>query len=67
MDIHYRVAGLTAKAVAEAHQRDLAVQAKYGVNYRSYRYDDGSGRAPLSRGPSGQPVPVGTASRSLTY
>lgn len=44
MDIHYRVAGLTSKAVADAHLRDLAVQAKYGVSYRSYWYDEASGR-----------------------
>ena len=31
MDVHDKVPGLTAKAVAEAHQQDLKVQAKHKV------------------------------------
>ena len=31
MDIHKGVEGLTAEAVAGAHQKDLEVQARYGV------------------------------------
>ena len=31
MDIHKKVDGATAEAVAEAHERDLGIQAKYGV------------------------------------
>lgn len=30
MDVHEKVEGLTAKAVAEAHKRDLEVQGKQG-------------------------------------
>ena len=44
MDVHQHVEGLTGEAVAGAHQRDLEVQAKYGVNYLKYWYDEGSGR-----------------------
>jgi len=44
MDVHYRVAGLTAKAVADAHRKDLATQDKYGVRFRSYWYDETTGR-----------------------
>lgn len=44
LDVHNRIEGLTAEAVAGAHQRDLAVQGKYGVNYRKYWYDEGTGK-----------------------
>ena len=44
MDIHHHVEGLTADAVAGAHQRDLETQQKYGVNYRQYWFDEGSGK-----------------------
>ena len=43
MDHHHQVEGLPAEAVAGAHQRDLEVQAKHGVNYLKYRFDDGTG------------------------
>ena len=36
MDEHRHVKGVTKQAVADAHAKDLAVQGKYGVNYRSY-------------------------------
>lgn len=44
MDIHKGVEGLTAEAVAGAHQKDLEVQAKHGVKYLNYWYnaDDGT-------------------------
>ena len=44
MDVHDHVEGLTADAVAGAHQRDLEVQAKYGVDYQQYWFDEGSGK-----------------------
>ena len=44
MDIHHKVNGLTAEAVAEAHSRDLEVQEKYGVKYLQYWYDEDTGR-----------------------
>jgi hypothetical protein len=43
MDHHHKVDGLTAEAVAGAHQRDLEVQAKHGVNYRKYWFDTETG------------------------
>jgi hypothetical protein len=43
MDIHKGVEGLTTAAVTEAHQKDLAVQGKYGVKYLKYWYDKGTG------------------------
>jgi hypothetical protein len=43
MDHHRNVEGLTAEAVAEAHQRDLEVQDRYGVNYHRYWYNEESG------------------------
>jgi hypothetical protein len=44
MDVHEKVEGLTAEAVAGAHRRDLEVQAAYGVDYRQYWFDEGSGK-----------------------
>jgi hypothetical protein len=43
MDIHKGVVGLTTEAVTAAHQKDLAVQGKYGVKYLKYWYDEGTG------------------------
>lgn len=43
MDIHKGVDGLTAEAVIGAHQKDLEVQDKYGVNYLKYWYDESTG------------------------
>ena len=44
MDVHHHVEGLTAEAVAGAHQADLQTQAKYGVNYLQYWFDEASGK-----------------------
>jgi hypothetical protein len=44
MDVHHKVDGLTADAVAGAHARDLEVQDEYGVNYLQYWFDEGSGK-----------------------
>jgi hypothetical protein len=43
MDIHRKVDGANAEAVAGAHARDLEVQTKYGVNYKKYWIDETSG------------------------
>ncbi len=40
MDVHRHVKGVTAKAVADAHAKDLQVQGRHGVNYRSYWVDE---------------------------
>jgi hypothetical protein len=44
MDVHHKVEGLTDEAVTAAHQKDLAVQDKYGVKYLSYWYDKEAGK-----------------------
>jgi len=44
MDVHDHVEGLTAEAVAGAHQRDLEVEGKYGVQYLKYWFDEPSGK-----------------------
>lgn len=44
MDVHNGVEGLTAEAVAGAHQKDLEVQEAHGVNYLKYWFDEGSGK-----------------------
>jgi hypothetical protein len=43
MDIHKRVPGLTRQAVADAHQRDLAVQAPHDVKYLQYWFNEATG------------------------
>jgi hypothetical protein len=43
MDIHKKVDGVTADAVAGAHEKDLEVGSKYGVNYKKYWIDEDSG------------------------
>ena len=43
MDTHKNVEGLTAEAVAEAHQQDLEVQAKHGVKYLHYWFNEAEG------------------------
>jgi hypothetical protein len=43
MDIHKKVDGATAGAVADAHFRDLEVQGKYGVKYQKYWVDENNG------------------------
>lgn len=45
MDVHLLGPGsVTAEAVAEAHQKDLAVQADYGVSFERYWVDEEAGR-----------------------
>ena len=44
MDVHNHVEGLTAEAVHGAHQRDLEVQTRYGVDYKQYWFDEDSGK-----------------------
>lgn len=43
MDIHKHVEGATTEAVAGAHQLDVETQAKYGVKYLKYWFDESSG------------------------
>jgi hypothetical protein len=44
LDIHYLGAGnVTAKDVAAAHKKDLAVEGKYGVNFINYWVDEKKG------------------------
>ena len=57
MDIHNKVEGLTAEAVAAAHQQDLAVQARYGVRFIRYWYDQKTGKVfCLSEAPTSEAV-----------
>jgi Protein of unknown function (DUF4242) len=44
MDTHEKVDGLTAEAVAGAHQRDLEVQQKHGARYLKYWFNENNGR-----------------------
>jgi hypothetical protein len=45
MDIHNEVEGMTAEAMEEAHRKDLAVQAKYGVRYLKYWFNASLGKS----------------------
>lgn len=58
LDIHELGAGkVTAKDVAGAHQKDLAVQSKYGVNFVNYWVDEKDGRVVcLSQAPNADAV-----------
>lgn len=42
MDVH-RIKGATRAAVADAHAKDLKVQGKHGVDYKSYWIDEKAG------------------------
>ena len=44
MDVHNIEGGVSAKDVADAHQKDVETQDRYGVNYRSYWVDDSAGK-----------------------
>lgn len=44
MDVHQQVDGANAEAVAGAHMRDMEVGPQYGVTYKSYWLDEGTGK-----------------------
>jgi hypothetical protein len=57
MDIHHKVEGLTPEAIAAAHQQDVAVQARYGVRFIRYWYDERTGKVfCLSEAPTAEHV-----------
>lgn len=43
MDIHKKVEGASAAAVADAHTKDLQTQEQYGVKYKRYWFDEATG------------------------
>lgn len=40
MDVHRHLKGVKAADVAKAHEKDLAVEGKHGVHFRSYWVDE---------------------------
>lgn len=44
MDIHNIDGGVSATDVAEAHQKDLKTQERYGVSYLRYWVDEAAGK-----------------------
>ncbi len=44
LDEHDHIPNLTADAVAQAHARDLEVQASFGVSYLRYWFDEATGK-----------------------
>jgi len=49
MDVHRNRKGLTREALAEAHQKDLQVQKKHGVEFLSYWYNEAEAALPTKR------------------
>lgn len=43
IDIHQKMEGLTAQKIADAHQMDLKVQDKYGVEFVTYWFNEDEG------------------------
>ena len=57
MDIHHKIEGLTAEAASVAHQADLDMQARFGVRFVRYWYDEKSGKVfCLSEAPTAEAV-----------
>ena len=57
LDIHHKIEGLTSDGVTAAHQQDLAVQARYGVRFIRYWYDERTGKVfCLSEAPDAEAV-----------
>jgi hypothetical protein len=44
MDVHHVENGVSVSDVAAAHQKDLEVQGRYGVNYRRYWVNEETGK-----------------------
>ena len=44
IDVHKHIEGLTAEAVAHAHQADVKTQDKHGVKYLRYWFNDKTGQ-----------------------
>jgi Protein of unknown function (DUF4242) len=44
MDLHNIEGDLSASDVAKAHQADVAIQDKYGVDYKRYWVDEKAGK-----------------------
>ena len=43
MDVH-KMPGITKEKLAEAHQKDLAIQERHGVRFTSYWVDEKAGK-----------------------
>jgi Protein of unknown function (DUF4242) len=57
LDIHHKVEGLTPDGITAAHQQDLAVQARFGVRFIRYWYDERTGKVfCLSEAPDAEAV-----------
>ena len=57
MDIHHKIEGLTSEAAAAAHHQDLAAQARHGVRFIRYWFDEKTGKVfCLSEAPSADAV-----------
>lgn len=44
MDVHHKIDDLNAETARLAHEKDLAVQVKYGVRYLRYWFDEDVGK-----------------------
>jgi hypothetical protein len=43
MDVHRNLEGVSAEALAQAHQMDLEVQDRHGANYQRYWFNEADG------------------------
>jgi hypothetical protein len=43
MDVHRNLEGVSAEALAQAHQKDLEVQSRHGANYHRYWFNEADG------------------------
>ncbi|MCW2601148.1 MAG: hypothetical protein JWM02_2977 [Frankiales bacterium] len=43
MDVHHLDGGVSAADVAQAHEKDLQTQQKFGVDYQHYWVDEANG------------------------
>ncbi len=44
LDVHNKIEGADAQAVADAHMKDVAIQGQYGVTYQRYWVDETTGK-----------------------
>jgi hypothetical protein len=44
MDVHENMESVTKEQLEEAHKKDLAVQDKHGVKFKSYWYSENEGK-----------------------
>jgi hypothetical protein len=44
MDVHENMENVSKESLEEAHQKDLAIQGKHGVDFKTYWYSEKEGK-----------------------